>query len=116
VRHVIAAAAFGLGSAPALAQTPAQDVQCLVASNIFAQAEKDAKKRQVASMATVFYLGRVDARLSGAQLKASLAEQAKAVNAQTVGGIMTSCAKSMQGKMAALQAVSQQVGKETGSK
>lgn len=112
----ILGAVLAAGATAASAQSAAQDVRCLVAGNIFSKAEKDPAKRQVASVATFFYLGRVDARMSGAELKAALAAQAKSVTAQSVGPLMTSCVKSMQGKMAVLQAVSQQVAKDAGAK
>ncbi|NNM76262.1 hypothetical protein HJG53_05010 [Sphingomonas sp. ID1715] len=91
---------------PAAAQTAEQDVRCLIVSNIFSQTEKDAAKRQVAGAARLFYLGRVDARMSGPALKTALVAQAKSVTAENAGPAMTACARSMQGKMAALQGLS----------
>ena len=96
-----------LMAAPAMAQTADQDVRCLIVSNIFSQSEKDAGKRQVASAARLFYLGRVDARVAGPALKTSLMAQAKGITAENAGPAMTACARSMQGKMAALQALGQ---------
>lgn len=94
-------------AAPASAQTADQDVRCLIVSNIFSNTEKDAAKRQIASAARLFYLGRVDARMAGPALKSSLTAQAKGITAESAGPAMTACARSMQGKMAALQALSQ---------
>lgn len=99
--------ALSAGAAPAIAQTADQDVRCMIVANIFANAEKDASKRQVAGAARLFYLGRVDARMSGAGLKAALIAQAKTVTPENAGPAMTACARSMQGKMAALQAIGQ---------
>ena len=96
-----------LMAAPALAQTAEQDVRCLIVSNIFSQTEKDAGKRQVANAARLFYLGRVDARIAGPALRNTLVAQAKGITAENAGPAMTACARSMQGKMAALQALSQ---------
>jgi hypothetical protein len=105
VRAILILAA--LMAAPATAQTAEQDVRCLIVSNIFSQSEKDAAKRQVASAARLFYLGRVDARIAGPTLKNSLVAQAKGITSENAGPAMTACARSMQGKMAALQALSQ---------
>jgi hypothetical protein len=108
VRAVIGAALlFGAGGAAA--QGPTQDVQCLFASNVFAQTEKEPAKRDIARMANFFYMGRVDARLSGAELKAAVAAQSKAITAESVGPIMTNCVKSMQGKLAAMQVIGQEL-------
>jgi hypothetical protein len=111
MRHLIAATVLLLSSGSALAQTPAEDVKCLVASNIFANTEKDAAKRQVSTAARLFYLGRVDARLGGGQLQTTLTTAAKGITAANVGATMTTCVKSMQGKLAALQALSQQAAR-----
>jgi hypothetical protein len=97
---LLAAALFG---APASAQTVDQDARCLVASSVFVRAEKDATKRQVAVAVRYFYLGRIDARGGGGPLKAVLDAQAKAITPETVGPIMTGCARSMQSKEAALR-------------
>jgi hypothetical protein len=105
VRAILLLAA--LTAAPAVAQTAEQDVRCLIVSNIFSQSEKDAAKRQVANAARLFYLGRVDARIAGPALKNSLVTQAKGITAENAGPAMTACARSMQGKMAALQALGQ---------
>lgn len=111
IRAVIGAALL-CGGSGAAAQGGIDDVQCLFAANVFSQTEKDPAKRDVARIATFFYMGRVDARLSGAELKTALAAQAKAVTNQSVGPIMTTCVKSMQGRMAAMQALGQALKSE----
>lgn len=116
MRYLIAAAAMLAAPATAVAQTPAQDVRCLIASNIFANTEKDAAKRQAAGAARLFYLGRVDARVNGASLPGALTAEARGITAANVGATMTSCIKSMQGKMAALQTISQQVARRAAQK
>ena len=101
----ILALALALAGAPAAAQTADDDVKCLLASNLFTRAEKDPAKNKVAVLASYFYLGRVDARLSGQQLAAALQKQAGALTPQTAGPIMTACAKRLQGAGMAIQAV-----------
>jgi len=75
----VAAAALCLTGmvAPAWAQTPDQDVRCLLASNVFATQEKDATKKQIAQTAALFYMGRLDARLSIAELKSRILTEAR---------------------------------------
>ena len=107
-----AAMAAALGSVgPLQAQTVDQDVKCLMVSNIFSQTEKDEGKRRVATTAALFYLGRVDARVAGPQLRAAMEAQAKTINPASAGPTMTECARTMQGKMAALQAMSKPAAK-----
>jgi hypothetical protein len=61
----VAALAF---AAPVAAQSVNDDVRCLLAANVFARAEKDQAKRQLSASASIFYLGRLDARISNEQL------------------------------------------------
>ena len=105
----VAALGFAVVSGPAAAQGVDEDVRCLLASNLFTKAEKDPAKRQVATMAAYFYLGRVDARMSGQQLAAALKAQRTALNAETAGPIMTACAKKLQSAGLAIQTLGKQI-------
>ena len=100
-----ALAAFGL-AAPVAAQSVDDDVRCLLASNVFARVEKDAARRQIATAAQVFYLGRLDARISTAQLKTAMQAQAKTMQAATLGPVMDGCAKRLAAKGVAMQGFS----------
>lgn len=111
---IIGSAAILAASVPARAQTPDQDVRCLLASNFFAKADKDPERRQVASLSVFYYLGRLDGRLSAEQMKTQLVAQAKTLNPSNAGPVMTACAKRVQEKSAALQALGQQAKKPTG--
>jgi hypothetical protein len=97
----VALAAMGL-AAPVLAQSVDSDVRCLLAANVFARQEKDPARKQLAAAASVFYLGRLDARISNEQLKAAVLAQAKAMPAASLGPTMTDCAKHLQQKGLAL--------------
>ena len=101
--------AGGLIGGQALAQGADEDVKCMIASNIFVKAETDQAKRQVAVLSSYFYLGRVDGRLSGAQLSAALKSQAGAITPQTAGPIMTACAKRLQSTAAAMQTMGKEL-------
>ena len=92
-------------AAPISAQSADQDVRCWMASNVFAKNEKDPQKKQIAAIAMVFYLGRIDARMSMTQLKAAVATQGKLIKQPEYGPLMTSCATKLRDKELALRAM-----------
>ena len=106
----LSAAALVLTAGAAQAQGPDQDVRCMIASNLFVKAEKDPARRQVAMLASYFYLGRVDARLSGAGLAGALKAQSAAITPASAGPVMTECAKRMQSAGMAMQTLGRQIG------
>jgi hypothetical protein len=103
----LAAAAVLVTPAPAVAQA-SNDVKCLLVSNLFSKASKDAKARQVAEVSKYYYLGRVYGRLSEAQLKAQIVALQKTVTTANAGPTMNGCARAMQAAASAIQRVSQQ--------
>lgn len=104
---MIGAALAGMTAAvPAMAQAQSVDgdVRCLLAANVFARAEKDPAKRQISMAASVFYLGRLDARISNEQLKTAVQAQAKTMPAASLGPTMTACVKRLTDKGVAMRA------------
>jgi len=104
---MIGAALAGMAAAaPAMAQAQSVDgdVRCLLAANVFARAEKDPAKRQISMAASVFYLGRLDARISNEQLKTAVQAQAKTMPAASLGPTMTACVKRLTDKGVAMRA------------
>lgn len=97
-------AASALG-APVAAQAVDQDVRCWMASNVFVKSEKDAQKRQVAAISAVYYLGRIDARMSMQQLKTAVGVQSKLLKPDNLGPVMTACATRLRDKEMALRAM-----------
>ena len=93
-----------LSSAPAAAQSRSADVQCLLVSNLFANQAKDAKAKQLASSAALFYAGRASL-LPNAQLQAAMAAQRKQLDLAAAGTLMNSCAQGMTSSMNNLQTV-----------
>lgn len=90
------ALAIGLSlfaAAPAAAQSVDQDVRCLLLGNFFTKTEKDPAKRQLAQAASLYYLGRLDGRVSAAALRAQVQAQGSALRTQNVGVLMTACAR-----------------------
>lgn len=103
-----AALAGAMSAAPVAAaqQSVDSDARCLLAANVFARVEKDSAKRMVAAATSVFYLGRLDARISNEQLKAVLQAQAKTMPAASLGPTMTDCAKRLNEKGLAIRSFS----------
>ena len=94
-------------AAPAkpLASAPATTVNCLLASNVFAQKETDPKAKNLAFQTLYFYLGRIDPRTSEVQLKASLKRAGEALKGVAAGPLMNECAHELQTKAQLLEAV-----------
>ena len=103
----VALAAIGI-TTPVLAQSIDSDVRCLLAANVFARQAKDPTRKQIAAAASVFYLGRLDARISNEQLKTAVVAQAKTMPAASLGPTMNDCAKHLQQKGLALNALTVQ--------
>jgi hypothetical protein len=110
-RTALLAAAIAVAAplAPVTAQVADQDLRCLLAANVFARAEKDAKRKQVAVVATFFYLGRIDGRLTPAQLKARMLAVGKTLNTKNAGEIMTGCARTLQQRELAFQGIGKEL-------
>jgi len=87
-----AVAAFAIAS-PIAAQSVDDDARCLLVSNAFARADKDPGKRQFSAVASVFFLGRLDARLSSAQIQAAVKKQASTMIAASFAPTMNACAQ-----------------------
>lgn len=85
---------------PAVAQTAPDDLHCFLLSNVFAKAEKDAKLKMQAAQATMFYLGKIDGRVSAQALRAAMTAP---LNPQTAGAQMTACAQRLGRTEQALQ-------------
>lgn len=98
-----------LPMAPAVAQTPDQDVRCVMAGNVFGATEKDPVRKQLALATSLFFAGRVDARLSPAQMKAAVAVQGKALTTANAPAVMTECARQFQAKERAMRTIGQEV-------
>ncbi len=97
---------------PAAAQGANSDIRCLVVSNLFAKAAKEAKAKEVASSAMLFYGGRVSA-LSNAQIEAGLLAQGKLVTAANAPTTMNECAQAMNRGVQKLQTVGQSVSQKS---
>jgi len=94
-----------LGSGQAAAQSVDNNARCLLVSNLFANAAKEAKAKEVANAAKLFYGGRVSA-LPTAQISAALAAQHKQVTPANAGSTMNACAQAMERALKNIQAAS----------
>ena len=111
IRAIATIAAIAIAT-PALAQSADNDVKCLLLSSAFSRMEKDAGRKQVAEVAAIYYFGRVDTRLAGAALKNQILAQGKSLNGANAGQQMTACAKQMQVRRKAFQALGQSIIKQ----
>ena len=98
-------------AAPAVTQpTPAPtSLNCLLASNVFAQRETDPKLKAVAQETLYFYLGRLDPRTTPEQLKAGLKRTLVSLKGVNAAALMSACAHEFQAKGQMLQSVGQEV-------
>jgi hypothetical protein len=107
---LIAAAGLALPM-PVAAQSATDDVRCLLASNVFAAGGNDAAHKQLAATIGLFFLGRVDARLTQDQLRAEVLTQGKALTGKNVGDVMNGCVQRFQAKQRAMVLLGQQIAK-----
>jgi hypothetical protein len=101
---IAAAATLLMTGGSAVAQS-ASDAQCLILSNAFASQAKDENGKKVAEGAFYFYLGRVGANATSAQLKTLLDAQMKSITDATAGKLMTDCANRVREKMQLVQSI-----------
>ena len=102
------------GAKPALPpaikpRPPATTLNCLLASNIFAQHETDQQRKALAHEALLFYLGRLDPRTSASQLKTALKLTADGLKGVNAASLMNACLVELRAKGNMLQAVGQQL-------
>ena len=95
--------------APALATAPATTINCLLASNTFAQRETDPKQKSLAEGVLYFYLGRVDPRSSPQQLKSALKQAGVSLRGVGAAPLMNACLREMETKAQLLQTIGQQL-------
>jgi hypothetical protein len=101
----IALAASLLTTAAAASAQNATDARCILLSNAYAKAAKDANAQKLAEATFYFYLGRIGAQTTPAQLKALFDQQSKGLTDATAGGLMDSCAKELQARVQLINSV-----------
>ena len=82
--------AASLPAAGAQAQTVSEDAQCLFLSNAYASRATDPARRQLASSAGAYFLGRLDGRASPAAIRAAFAESSK-LRTTEASALMNTC-------------------------
>ncbi|HEX5257627.1 MAG TPA: hypothetical protein VFW35_02465 [Sphingomicrobium sp.] len=95
----IALAATLLMTGAAASAQSATDARCLLLSSAFAKQNQDANAQKLAEASFYFYLGRIGASATPAQLKALFDQQSKTLSDTTAGGLMNACAKEFQAKV-----------------
>ncbi|MDO6416882.1 hypothetical protein Q4F19_21035 [Sphingomonas sp. BIUV-7] len=100
---------LAIGATPAIAQDAASDVRCLLVSNAFAATDKDPQRKQLAIEASHFFLGRIDARMTQPQLKASIIQIAKTLTPPGMGPAMNACVTRLQSRQRMMQVIGREV-------
>ena len=80
----------------------------MMVSNLFAKGAKEAKAKEVASSAMLFYGGRVSA-YSNAQIEAGMVSQSKQLSPATASAAMNECAQAMNRALQKIQGVGQKI-------
>jgi hypothetical protein len=101
----IAVAASLLATGAAASAQSATDARCILLSSAFAKETSDANAQKLAEASFYFYLGRIAATATSAQLKALFDQQGKTVTDATAGGIMNDCVKDFQSKVQLIQSL-----------
>lgn len=107
----IAAAPPATKSAPPAAEPvpPATTVNCLLASNVFAQRATDPKQKELAQQMLLFYLGRLEPRTSSAQLKSSLKLALDGLKTTSAGPLMNNCLSEFRAKAQMFETAGQEL-------
>ena len=107
--RLVAGLALTLAAAGPAAAQATSDVRCLMASNLFSAAAKDAKTRKLAEAGKYFFLGRVAGRLNEQQLRTQMLAQAKSITPANAANVMQGCARQMQSGAAMVDRVGKQL-------
>lgn len=95
---------------PAATKTaPATTLNCLLASNVFAQREADQQRKDLAHQTLLFYLGRLDPRMSAPQLKSALKQTADGLRGVNAPVLMNQCLVELRAKASMLETAAQQL-------
>lgn len=111
---VLVAIASCVATTSAAAQTTPSDARCLLVSNVYAKVATNAGAREAARLASLFYLGRLDGRLSTPQLEAAMLAQQKGLKPNDLEGVMKGCIRFMGQRSAALQALGRRLDRRRG--
>src|SRR3569833_1933919 len=95
-----------LATSAAAAAQSATDVCCIILSNVFAQQAKEPNAQKAAEASMYFYLGRISATATAAQIKALFEAQGKTITNENAGTLMSDCAKAVQAKVELLESFS----------
>ena len=99
----IALGAALLATSGAAAAQSATDARCILLANVFAQQAKEPNAQKAAEASMYFYLGRISASTTAAQMKALFEAQGKTITNENAGTLMSECAKAVQAKVEMLE-------------
>ena len=99
---IIIFSSLAAAAPPASAPGVNKNIRCLMLSNLYAKSAKDDRGRQAAAETRLFYLGRVDDRMTDAQLEAAMLAAGKAITPDTAGAEMDKCAQLLEQRSRAM--------------
>ena len=94
----------------AAAQASDPDMRCVILGEFYLTIDKDAGRKLMASAVSLYFLGRVDARLSPSELRSKYVSEAKGLQGRNTGSLMNDCVQQLQLHERAMLAVKQQAG------
>jgi hypothetical protein len=94
---------------PAKPTPPPTALNCLLASNVFAQRETDQQRKELAHQSLLFFLGRLDPRMTPPQLASALKQTAAALNGVNAASLMNECVTELRAKATMFDSVGRQL-------
>lgn len=97
-------------TSPALAQAPSgstRDIRCMLVSTHYSRAAKDPKLKPLMSLASSFYLGRVDHSVPAARLEAMMRAEAQSLVGTNPAQVAKECVSYMMGRVQTVQRIGQ---------
>lgn len=103
---------IGLTSgAAAQSQNMSQDIRCMLVTTHYSQASKDARTAPLLSLASNFYLGRVDRGVPAADLERLMRAEAQALQGTKTAAIVRGCTSYMLSRVNHVQRIGQSVSR-----
>jgi RecB family exonuclease len=117
LKSVIAAALAVLagGASPAPAVRDAEtDLRCMIGATVASERADDDKVKQQLLGAAAFYMGRIDSRLTDAQVEAKMVEMAPTMASVDWQQEMTACGEYMRQRGGSFQEIGARLSKSAG--
>lgn len=91
------------------AQTPTMDTRCFMVASAAAENLPDPQMKQMALMSSLFYLGRMSARMSDAEIETVALKEAKTLPTLDMPALLNQCGTFMGARGQAMNAIGQRM-------